>query len=417
LLPTLGVIAWSSSRSSSSHAADCAAELSRELGLRVSLAGATYPQPGNTLYEGLELGDPETGISLVRMRFLNVAAGENLLNLTASQPEIDGLQLGRLWEAVELRLRQSLGPQPTVRLFAHEATLHWSSGAQTIADIAGELSAKPGGDGTRMAALSFRLAGAAVPEPIRLSYTRTLKQSRAMRQFELKSTATDIPCSLLVAPLGIKNGLGERARFRGSISAGETAAGWNGELSGEFKDIDLQAMVSDQFPHQLSGTANITIDHARFEQGRLIEARGTLVAGPGIVSQSLLQSAARHLQLTGTAIDLDRLLVAYDQLALSFNIDSSGLSVGGKCDGSKGAIVRRGDATLLAEGASAPRPLASLVRMLVPTSELQVPATRESNWLIDHLPVPNVMPPAGERPQAKVRLSPLGAAARGQGPG
>jgi hypothetical protein len=351
------------------------------------------------------------------MRFLNVGAGENLLSLTVSQPEVDGLQLGRLWEAVELRLRQSLGRQPTVRLFAREATLHWPSGAQTIADIAGELSAKPGADGARMAALSFRLAGAAVPDPIRLRYTRTLKQSRAMREFGLKCTTVDIPCSLLVVPLGIKNGLGERARFRGSISAGETADGWNGELSGEFRDVDLQAMVSEQFPHQLSGMADITIECARFEQGRLIEARGTLVAGPGVVSQSLLQSAARQLQLTGTATDLDRSLVPYDQLALSFAIDSSGLSVGGKCDGSKGAILRRGDATLLAEGGSAPRPLVSLVRMLVPTSELQVPATRESNWLIDHLPVPNVMRPAGERPQAKVRLSPQGPEARGHGPG
>jgi hypothetical protein len=351
------------------------------------------------------------------MRFLNVAAGENLLNLTASQPEIDGLQVGRLWEAVELRLRQSLGPQPTVRLFAREATLHWSSGAQTIADLAAELSAKPGGDGTRTAALSFRLAGAAAPDPIQLSYTRTLKQSRAMRQFELRSTAADLPCSLLVIPLGIKNGLGERARFRGSISASETADGWNSELSGEFKDVDLQAVVSEQFPHQLSGTADITIEHAHFEQGRLIEARGTLIAGPGVVSQSLFQSAVRNLQLTGTATDLDRSLVPYDQLALSFKIDSSGLSLGGQCDGSKGAIVRRGDATLLGEGPSAPRPLVSLVRMLVPASELQVPATRESNWLIDHLPVPPIMPPAGERPQAKMRLSPPGPGARGQGPG
>ncbi len=405
LLPTLGVIAWSSSRSSAIHTADCAADLSRELGLRISLAGVSYPQPGNTLYEGLELGDPETGVALMRLRFLNVGAGEGLVTMIASQPEIDALQLARLWEAVELRMRQSLGAQPTVRLVAREATLHLTAGSQTITDIGGELSAKPPAEGNRTASLSFRIAGAESPEPSRVRYTRTLKQSRAMRRFELNTGTAEIPCSLLVS-LGIRNRLGERARFRGTLFATETADGWNGELKGVFKDVDLQAIVSEQFPHQLSGTADITIEQARFEQGRLIEARGTLVAGPGAVSQSLLQSAAHNLELGGTVTDLDRAIVPYDQFAVSFMVDSAGLAMGGRCDGTKGTIVRRGETALLAESGTTRRPLVAVVRTLVPMSELQVPATRESNWLIDHLPVPSVMPSAGERPQGKVRLAP-----------
>ncbi len=224
----------------------------------------------------------------------------------------------------------------------------------------------------------------------------------------MKTGSVDLPCSLLVVPMGIKNQLGERARFRGSISVIETPDGWNGELAGEFKDVDLQAIVSEQFPHQLSGTADITIELARFEQGRLMEARGTLIAGPGTISQSLLQSAAHNLQLTGTATDLDRAIVPYDQFAVSFTIDSSGLVLGGLCDGAKATIIRRGEMALLAESGTSRRPLVALVRTLVPLSELQVPATRESNWLIDHLPVPSVMPPADERPYGKVRLAPQG---------
>ena len=408
LLPTLAVIAWSNSRISSSHATSCANDLSHELGLRASLSGVSYPQPGNTLYEGLELADPETAVSLARMRFLNVGTGDNLVTLIASQPEVDAVQLGRLWETVELRMRQSLGPRPTVRLVAREATLHWAAGSQTITDLLGELSAKHGDEGERTATLSFRLAGRDTAEPIRISYMRTLSNSRATRRIELNTAAGEIPCSLLIIPLGIRNGLGERARFRGSVSAVETADGWNGELAGEFKEVDLQAVVSEQFPHQLSGSADIAIQHARFERGRLIEARGAIVAGRGAISQSLLQAAAQNLQLTGTATDLDRPIVSYDQLAMSFSIDSSGLSIGGLCTGANGTIVRRGDASLLAEGTPAARPVLALVRMLVPKSELQVPATRESNWLINHLPIPSVMPPAGERPQGKIRLAPRG---------
>jgi hypothetical protein len=411
LLPTLGVIAWSNSRTSATHSEACAADLSRDLSLRVSLSGVSYPQPGNTLYEGVEIADPETAVSLARLRFLNVGAGENLFTLIASQSEVDALQLGRLWEAVEQRLRQSLGPQPTVRLVAREATLHWPVGSQTLTDVLGELATKPESGGERTATLSFRLAGKDSAEPIRVRYARTLKQSRPMRRIELNSATAEIPCSLLVIPLGIQNRLGERARFRGSMSAVETPDGWNGELTGEFKDVDLQAVISEQFPHQLSGAADVAIQHARFEHGRLIEARGTIVARPGVISQSLLQAAAQNLQLKGTATDLDRAIKPYDQLAISFTLDSSGLSLGGLCEGSKGTIVRRGETALLAESGAAPRSIAALLRTLVPMSELQVPATRESNWLIDHLPVPSVMPPVGERPRAKLQLAPKGPAA------
>jgi hypothetical protein len=342
----------------------------------------------------------------MRLRFLNVGAGDGLLTLTASQPEVDGLQIGRLWEAVELQLRQSPVVQPTVRFVAHEATLHLLAGTQTIVDLAGELAAKPSGEAGRTATVSFRIAGADSPEPIRLSYTRTLQQDRARRRYQLTTGSAEIPCSLLVIPLAIKNRLGERARFCGSISAIETADGWSGEIAGEFKDADLQAIVSEQFPHQLSGTANIKIESARFDDGRLTEARGTLIAGPGVVGQSLLRSAASQLKLAGTATDLDREIVPYDQLAFSFGIDASGLAIGGVCDGSTGTIVRRGETALLAESGTARRPLVALVRTLVPASELQVPATRESNWLIDHLPIPSIVLPTGQQPQAKVRLAP-----------
>jgi len=139
---------------------------------------------------------------------------------------------------------------------------------------------------------------------------------------------------------------------------------------------------------------------------------------PAVDPIGLLRSAARNLELAGTATDLDRPIIPYDQFAISFAIDSSGLALGGLCEGAKGTIVHRGETALLAESGTARRPMVALVRTLVPMSELQVPATRESNWLIDHLPVPSVMPPAGERPQGKVRLSPSqGPEARGQGPG
>jgi hypothetical protein len=409
VLPTIGVFAWSSSRASLGHSADRAAELSRELGLRVSLAGVSYPRPGVALYDGVELADPETAAPLARMRFLESAGGANVTALVASQPELDALQLGRLWQVVAERMRQAAGPQPTIRLAAREATLDWPAGSQTLADVLGELDAKSGGENERTATISFRLAGSDAGEPIRLRYSRRIADSRVTSHLEVHTGGAAVPCSLLTVPVGIANRLGERARFRGSLWATETADGWEGELTGEFTEVDLQTAVTEQFPHHLSGTASITIQAARFRRGRLEEARGTFAADRGVVGQSLLSSAARHLQLAGTAGgDSNDALVPYDQLAFSFEIDSTGLTIHGQCDRPPGAIFRGGGTALLAESSGSSGPVVALLRTLVPQSEVQVPATRESEWLMRRLPVPQIMPPAGEPPKGRLRLAPQG---------
>jgi hypothetical protein len=409
VLPTLGVLAWSNSRASPSHSADRAAELSRELGLHVSLAGVSYPQPGAALYEGVELADPETSAPLARMRFLESGGGGSVTALVASQPEVDALQLGRLWHVVAERMQETNGPQPTIRLAAREATLDWPTGSQTLTDVLGELDAKSGSDNERVATIGFHLAGSDAPEPIRIRYSRRVANSHVSSQIEIHTGVVAVPCSLLTVPVGIANRLGERARFRGSLWATETADGWSGELTGEFTEVDLQTAIAEQFPHHLSGTASITIQTVRFRGGRLEEARGTLVAAQGVVGQSLLSSAARHLQLSGTAGgDSNSALVPYDQLAFLFEIDSTGLTIRGQCDRPPGAIFSGGGKALLAESSGSSGYVVALLRTLVPQSEVQVPATRESDWLMRRLPVPQVVPPAGEPPQGKLRLAPQG---------
>jgi hypothetical protein len=433
VLPTAAVFAWSSSRTSRAHVSACAAERSRELGLRVALAGVSYPRPGATLYEGIELADSETGAPLVQMRSLEADRGNNLTALFASQPELDALQLAKLWEIVERRIHTPTDPQSAINLTASAATLHWSGGSQTLTEVLGQLDATSGNGGERVAAVRFRLAGVDSAEPIRLRYSRKLADSRttggveqaaasrverfgtsrvelpAVSNVELHTGGAAVPCSLLTVPLGIANRLGERARFRGSVWATETADGWEGELTGQFTDVDLQTAITEQFPHHLVGTAEITIQKARFRRGRLEEASGTIAAGPGMVSQSLLTAAAENLHLrSAVATESGASIVPYDRLALSFEIDPAGLTLRGQCEGSVGTVLRRGETVLLAESGGSSGPVVALLRMLVPQSEVQVPATREADWLMRRLPVPQVMPPATQPPQGRVRLKPQG---------
>jgi hypothetical protein len=420
VLPTLGVFAWSSSRLSPEGTAESAAELSRELGLKVSLAGVSYPRPDVSLYDGVELADPETAAPLARMRFLEVADTSGAIAIVASQPVIDAVQLGRLWQAVAERLRQADGAGKPIRLVAREVTLEWPNRAlggdsQTMTDVLAELAVKSDGGRETTAAFSFRLAGSDAAQVARFRYSRRVSADQkgttsasVITRIEIDTGGAAIPLSMLTVPLGIANRLGPRAKFRGSLWATESRGAWDGELTGEFRDIDFQTAIAEQFPHHLEGPATITIARARFAGGRLEEARGSLAAASGVIGQSLLSSAARNLQLAGTAgAASNDALVPFDQIAFSFEIESGGLTVHGQCDGLPGTIVRRGDRALLVDSSGTPVPVIALLRTLVPMSEVQVPATRESDWLMRSLPVPEVVTPKGELPHGKIRLAPF----------
>ncbi|HEY2148873.1 MAG TPA: hypothetical protein VGH32_13110, partial [Pirellulales bacterium] len=183
VLPTLGVLAWSSSRANPSHIAESAAELSREVGLKVSLVGVSYPRHGVSLYDGVELADPETSAPLARMRFLEVAESNSATAIVASQPVLDAVQLGRLWQAVAERLRQGVGAGKPTRLAAREVTLEWPGSSpggesQTLTDVLAVLAAKSEGQRETTASLNFRLAGSEAPEPVRLRYSRRMEADR-----------------------------------------------------------------------------------------------------------------------------------------------------------------------------------------------------------------------------------------------
>ena len=134
-----------------------------------------------------------------------------------------------------------------------------------------------------------------------------------------------------------------------------------------------------------------------------------MVAGPGRIDRSLLAAAVDRLGLTPAAGPLpDGDLVEYQQLAFSATLDAEGLTLHGRCDGAgRGALLSDGRHRLLGESQQQPTPAVALVRTLVPQNAVQVPASRQTDWLLRHLPVPEVMPLPGTEavaPRAQVRL-------------
>jgi hypothetical protein len=416
VLPAAGIFIWTGWRGGQSHQRACAAELSHSIGLGVTCQSISYPRPGIVRYQGVVLNDPETAAPLARMRFLESGGNAGSTIWIASQTELDAVRLRSLWQLVDSWLREANDGSKTAGLRAAEATLSWPDGSNTLTDVNGQISLPSQAGGERTASLSFRIAGLDMQEPVRLSVTRqrdgsgsansTSEDSRLKTRVELHTAGAALPCELLAVPLGITNHLGRRATFRGSLWAVQSADGWEGELAGQFSNVDLKSLVSEQFPHRLSGSAEITVRQARFCRGRLESAEGTFSAGPGTVSQSLVSSAIQNLKLvpSDASNHADEMLRRYDQLSLEFLVNQAGLTLHGQCSGASGIVVRFADRTVLSEAGRASGPLVALVRTLVPQSEVQVPATRESDWLIERMPVPTAILPQGEAVRGRLRL-------------
>ena len=82
----------------------------------------------------------------------------------------------------------------------------------------------------------------------------------------------------------------------------------------------------------MTGTADILLRKARFRAGRLEEAEGSIAAGPGAVSQSLIDAATAFLHFVPSpAIQHDaNMLRPYEQLSLTFLANAAGLTLHGQ---------------------------------------------------------------------------------------
>jgi hypothetical protein len=405
MLPTLLIGGWCISR----HAPGCvqceAESLSQQLGLNVKLSGLSYLRPGVVLYHRVEASDPETGRSVFRCRCLEIARERqtdaqgrkhSVIVVTASQPEIEAASLADVWRCLDHTLKGFHGPlMSDVQFSAAEINLHAKDHSQTLTEVHGAMENLEGGIDAMM---FFRLAGADTPEPAHLRVVRNRQVSPPADGFELYTGDGALPCNVLAMGLDALKPLGPRCRFHGNIWANETPNGWQGKVAGQFTELELGDLVASNFPHKLTGVSQVTIESARFQRGRLEEGHVLLSAGPGRIDRSLFLAAVERLGLVPAANAIpDGETIPYEQLAFSATLDAQGLQLHGRCaDAEPGAIlIGRNHSQLLSESFDAPKPVVALVQTLVPQSMVQVPATRQTDWLLQRLPIPTVAPPPG----------------------
>lgn len=403
--PTVAVLGAAAIVRHSSFTRSHERSISAQLGLAAHISRASTPRPGVTLYEGFELADPETRQPLARLPFVEVETSAAAVVVRLPHPGVlNGARLDRLWRLA----RQSLAlqrPGAILRLAAQNLTIHLAIGDQSVTDVNAEVES---GEAESRLSASFRHASSdpATSHAAVLTLACPHQSPHAASAIDFSTGSDFLPCAMAAGLWPSVESLGSASEFHGRISGFIDENSWRMRVTGELKRIDLDRLVSARFPHQLSGQGQLTLDHVSVENGRLASAAGVISAGPGRISPTLVAAAQQHLQF-GAGQDLPEQQASdlgYTKLKAAFAINSQGLMIRGELPGHAHAVLLgERQAELLREPEVLVQPAVHLVRALVPQSEVQVPATRETSALVNLLPVPSIMPATGGKETSEAR--------------
>ncbi len=385
VLPCLVTLAWGWVVRSDAYRDAWQESIAVQLGMRVTVAQVRTPRPGTLLLENVRGYDPETDAQVFACRTLEIEEYADGRHLRASQPEIDAVHGARLFAALERRLRRETRSAETAVTF-EAAELTWRVGgeSQTLVDV--DALAGPA-ESAQQLLVNFALPGTPAEHPVSLRIARHTS-AQPETTVELDTGAVVLPCAAFAPLTDVVDVLGPRARFAGRLKLRQTAAGWNGVVAGDVTEADLDTLVSQRFPHVLSGSAELQIHRAEVAGGRLEHAEFTIEAGPGQMSRSLAESVGRHLGLAGAAAPFPAgSMLLFDRLALDGAIIAGGLTIKARTNERQGAILRQGDVVYWREPPPGVQSTAQLLRALAPAAELQVPAVAATAALVPWLSI------------------------------
>lgn len=399
LLPTLIVGGWIIRRGmpeySLAQRTEWERELSQRLGVSVSIARLDYPQPSMARLGDVKFANPETGEPLATIRSVEVVRSGDAFTIEASQPIVDIQQLSLLGPRLHDRLLQTGSSAATnCQLVAADVTLQSPRGAITFQELIGVVGQTPGGDPAIDLEFALPSANGEVARGT-VSLTRNRQVRPPVTRWQLDTGNAPLPCWLVVDALPQLRQLGADAQFAGAAVWTVASDGLQGEITGRLTEVDLDALVSEQLLHQLSGRATVTLQPAAIERGQLTQLRGSLQAMDGWVSPSLLVAAGEYLGMEirpDLPLENDR-PVPFRQMSLGFDLTDRSLLLSGGCDVARPGVVLANAAGPIAEVRPQHAVAAvSLLRTLLPDSQWQVPATRQTGSLAAMLPVPDLSP-------------------------
>jgi len=405
VLPTTVVAGWIVSRGAGGYSAAQTAEWERELtsrlGLIVEIGDVSYPSPQVARLHDFKLLAPETRKSIAEVAQIEIAKTADSWTVDAALPSIEADELPSLARTLNERLLREQTPLHVCWL-PRDLLLRGGEQSQPLTRVNGAFKC------TREASsfdLVVQLPGhAAGSEPIRLNASRQRNQPQPVTAWSVDSTGHSLPCSLLHAVAPDLARLGKDCEFRGRLRFIQSRDNTSGDLAGVFANIDLDTLVTEHFPHQLSGLASVTIDRAALVNGKLVEVRGSIRSQEGALSSSLIAAAQEHLGLevsTELAGNPPAAAIPFQNLTIGFRLSGQSLSL------TEGVLIANGEGPILTAPPNHSSTGVNLLRVLLPESEYQVPATRQTSALVRLLPLPDVAhAPRTAQTHTPTRLAP-----------
>jgi hypothetical protein len=385
VVPTLGVLLYAGWLKLPGHVAGFEQRLEQELRMSAKLAAAEPLQPGRTMLHGIELTDRLSGRWIARVPRLETGRNGSTLVLIASQVDLSGDCWKHLVNLLDDHAGRSL---EAVTLSASRLNWHRGDEVVQLEQFTARLEQSENGP---VCDVHFRLNGRRAAEPVHFMMARVRDGQRQLTGYQVDTGDLPVPCSLALPALAWLDQLGPRAQFSGQATVYHGDDGWQGEMRGKMSEIDLRRL-SQPLGHEIHGLAELRIERARFDQSRLTDVSGSLSAGPGLIGHSLRMAAIGGLRLqpANPLVDQSPDLLPYDELAFQFTVRAGGLTIAGCCgQGPQGSVLcDRREPLLTTAPQGQQLPLASLIQTLAPAGDRQVPATRQTGWLLEMLPTP-----------------------------
>lgn len=381
--------------------------LQSKLGLTVDIGRVQGGENNSVELHDVRFYEPETGEPLANVRMIDIENSTKPLRISLLEPQIKPASLTRLWNSLHQNvLRTTTNFRNTLHFSATKLLLENSTQPQTFSNLS--CTIEQPSTGPRLT-LEFRIVGEPAEASMRLIVARHRKVSPPGTSWEFHSGRNSVPVQLIADLLPAAASLGTTCRFRGIVRMTESKGKWNGQVEGNFEDLDLDRLVTQRFLRKLSGLANVDLNRCRFENGRLVEATGFLVSDGGVVSRQFLEAAQAAFKLRSNRNTELKALVRYRELAFGFRIDPTTLLVNGNCATTlNGVVLVDETGPLLFDSAQELIPAVALAGLLLPESEHQLAASVETDALLRRLPLPQVSPPIVGRdvPSTALRILP-----------
>lgn len=386
IVPTLGVTGGIIRAHLPSQRAAWEAQLSARMEANVTIGQIAFPQPGLTRIERLTIAEPGCDQPLITVDRLQFHKAGHIWLAEAHLVQISPGKRG-LWPLMRRCAASVPGhADDPVQLTAERVTVSGAAAEQRLKHFTCRL------DPSQSRQLTLRAMPGDYDSPIQVDLKT---QPDGTCEAQLDTGTTPLTSGLLACLLPDASRLGSLASIQGTLSCTLGPAGASGLFSGQLSGLNLSAMTTGAIPPDLviEGTGQLTLTEARFRDGRIEHARGSLRCTAGKAGPGVIAGAIEALKLrTDEPPSLTRSAVAFQELSLDFSIDAQQVKLAGRCvHAPAGTLMTSddGNRVLLSTAGVEPQPPTALVRMFSSPSLDWVPATPEAQWLLERLPRAN----------------------------